>query len=80
MNSPKESDSSKLFNGIAPKGSKVFVFVGSEVKDFVSAVTKGSNAAVLFGSEVEYFVSESKPESVAPNESTVAEDGAGTAG
>lgn len=77
VKSPKESDSSKLFNGTAANGSNVFVFVCSEVEDFVSGAAKGSNVAMLFGSEAEYFISESKPESDAPNKSTVAEAGAG---
>jgi len=80
VNAPKESDSSKLLNGIAAKGSKDFLFVGSEVEDFVSAhmpesgAAKGSNVAVYFGSE------ESKTESDAPNKSALVETGAGKAG
>jgi len=80
VNAPKESDSSKLLNGIVAKGSKVFVFVSSEVEDFVSVcmpgavAAKGSNVAVLFGSE------ESKTESDAPNKSTLVETEGGKAG
>lgn len=33
---PNGSDPSKLFNGIAAKGSKVSVFAGSEMEVFVS--------------------------------------------